>query len=200
MGLPVPRSAAVQASSARRGRTADRQGRQCCAGLVPGRSRLPLEAMASPGFRAQVEAIFAEERARRAAFLAAVDDDVRAWVPYDATPTARGIELLAVAVGIEQELAAAADAAHRANPAVLHGRVFGRGARLERETILAAFAAAARVRAGHLARLAEAIDGLPLRRDVEALLQSAGEDLDDVFAAQEGAVLLCAERLDAIAA
>jgi hypothetical protein len=153
-----------------------------------------------PSHRQEVEAILAGAHAEHRSLLEHVSPALRASLPVDATGITQAIEHLAQIAGVADDLAAEQAAAHRANPAVLHGRVFGRGAHLEQDTILAAFAAGAQVRAAQLVRLAEAVDGLPLRREVEALLGAAGEDLGDVFAAQEGAVLLCAERLDAIGA
>jgi hypothetical protein len=100
---------------------------------------------------------------------------------------------------------------------VLHGRVFGRTP-LAPETVVAAFADGARVRATLLERLAVEIDGVALRDEVRGLLAEhplpdsdgdgdadppAGDHparvtaLRAAYDAQERAVLLCAGRLDA---
>jgi hypothetical protein len=91
---------------------------------------------------------------------------------------------------------------------VLHGRVFGR-APLARETVLAAFADGARVRAELLLRLADAAGGEPLADELRALLarhpaRAEGDDdeaatrrLRDAYAAQEDAALRIAAHLDA---
>jgi hypothetical protein len=154
-----------------------------------------------------LEAEIAAAHAAHADMLARVPPDLRASLPVDATGVTRGIDILAAAVGIEDELHAARDRLNRANPAVLHGRVYGRTP-LGPETVVAAFADGARVRAALLERLAEAIDGDALRDEVRALLADhplPGEDdaepvaaLRGAYDARERAVLLCAGRLDAV--
>ena len=91
---------------------------------------------------------------------------------------------------------------------MLHGRVFGR-APLSPETVLAAFVDGARVRAGVLAHLAQAIGGDALADDLRGALaahpppagEHDGEDataaLRAAYAAQEEAVVALAARLDA---
>ena len=158
------------------------------------------------GYFDEVEAEIDAARAAHGALLERVPDDLRASLPVDATGVTRGIEILAAAVGIEDETRAERDRLNRANPAVLHGRVFGR-VPLGRGTVVAAFAEGARVRAVLLERLAEAVDGDSLRDEVRALLAEhppPAEDAADPVAAlraaydtQERAVLLCAGRLDA---
>jgi hypothetical protein len=160
------------------------------------------------GYFDEVEAEIEAARAAHAALLERVPDDLRASLPVDATGVTRGIEILSAAVGIEPEVRAERDRLNRANPAVLHGRVFGR-VPLGPGTVVAAFAEGARVRAVLLERLAEAVDGDALRDDVRALLAEhppPGEDaaapdpvaaLRAAYDAQERALLLCAERLDA---
>jgi hypothetical protein len=153
-----------------------------------------------------VEAAIASARAAHAEMLERVPDSLRASLPVDATGVTQGIDILASAVGIEDELHAERDRLNRANPAVLHGRVFGR-VPLGPETVVAAFADGARVRAVLLERLAGAVDGDALRDEVRALLAEhpppGGGEADPVAAlhaaydAQERAVLLCAGRLDA---
>jgi hypothetical protein len=159
-----------------------------------------------PGYFDAVEAEIAAARAAHAEMLARVPEDLRASLPVDATGVTRGIEILGAAVGIEEELRAERDRLNRANPAVLHGRVYGR-VPLGHETVVAAFAEGARVRAVLLERLAEAVDGAGFREEVRALLAASplpDEDTDTAIAAlraaydaQERAVLLCAGRLDA---
>ena len=147
--------------------------------------------------RAEVEALLAQARADREALLARVSPALAASLPVDATGITQGIELLAAAVGVADELRAARDRGHRANPAVLHGRVFGREP-LSPDTVAAAFAEGARVRDGQLVRLAEAVDGGVLRAEVRALLDAAPDDLAGVYAAQERALVLLAGRLDEV--
>jgi len=112
-------------------------------------------------------------------------------------------------VGITAELHAIRDRLNAANPAVLHGRVFGRAEQLSADTVVAAFADGARVRRTLLEELAAAIGGAALAAEVITLLDAhptpdaatpGAERVDrlrDAYAAQERAVLLCAERLDA---
>ncbi|HEY4277630.1 MAG TPA: hypothetical protein VGM91_05395 [Conexibacter sp.] len=164
----------------------------------------------TPGWAARLRQLFVDARAQRDEWMARLPEDLRALLPLDATPLAQGIELLADAVGIGPRIAAAQREQSHANAAVLHGRVFGRGAPLSQDTALAAFADGAHVRDGLLAQLAEAVDGPELRREVEALLDHAPSPSPDapvetrraalaaIFAAQEQALLLCAERLDGI--
>ena len=158
------------------------------------------------GYFEELEAEIEAARAAHAEMLARVPDALRASLPVDATGVTRGIEILAAAVGVEDELRAERDRLNRANPAVLHGRVFGR-VPLGPETVVAAFAEGARVRAVLLERLAEAVDGADLRDGVRALLADHPLPSDDAadpvgalraaYDAQERAVLLCAGRLDA---
>jgi len=170
-----------------------------------------------PGYFEQLEEVLAAARAAHAETLANVPAGLRASLPVDATGVTQAIEILATAVGIAAEVRAERDRLNRANPAVLHGRVFGRTP-LGPETVVAAFADGARVRATLLARVAEAIDGDDLREAVEALLADhplphadGGAEPDTspparaarvaalraAYDAQERAVLLCAGRLDA---
>jgi hypothetical protein len=170
------------------------------------------------GYFAQVEAALDAARAAHAEMLEAVPAGLRASLPVDATGVTQAIEVLAAAVGVEAEIRAERDRLNRANPAVLHGRVFGRGTPLAPETVVAAFADGARVRATLLERLAVEIDGVALRDEVRGLLaehplpESDGDgDADPpagdhparvtalraAYDAQERAVLLCAGRLDA---
>jgi hypothetical protein len=155
----------------------------------------------------EIEAILASTAAERRALLEAVSPALRASLPVDATGITQAIEHLATAVQLGDELRAEQAAGHRANPAVLHGRVFGR-APLSPDTVLAAFVDGARVRAGVLVQLAEAIGGGELAADVRAELTAhplpgddtggdvATEALRDAYAAQERAVVTLAAALD----
>src|ERR1700716_136477 len=117
----------------------------------------------------EIEAILAGAAAERRAVLDAVSPALRASLPVDATGIAQAIEHLAAAVELGDELRAEQAAGHRANPAVLHGRVFGRSP-LSPDTVLAAFVDGARVRADVILRLAEVVGGAALAEDVAALL------------------------------
>jgi hypothetical protein len=107
---------------------------------------------------------------------------------------------------VADELAAVQARGHEANAAVLHGRVFGR-APLTPDTVLAAFADGARVRADVLLELAEAVGGSMLREEIAADLAVAPAPQDTAgaaalvalrtaYAAQEAAVVRVAEALD----
>ena len=160
-------------------------------------------------YRAELEALISAARAEHEALLERAPAELRASLPVDATGVTRGIDVLAAAVGIDTELREQRDRLNRANPAVLHGRVFGR-AWLSPETVVAAFADGARVRGTLLERLAAAIDGDALRVEVRKILAAHPPPeatapvaqhtaaLRSAYAAQERAVLLCAERLDAL--
>jgi hypothetical protein len=161
------------------------------------------------GYRAKLARLIADAHAAHADLLERVPAGVRASLPVDATGVTQAIDVLAAALGIGAEIAARRDRLNRANPAVLHGRVFGRTEQLSRETVVAAFADGARVRRALLEQIAEAIGDDDLIAALDDLLDAhpppdAGrpdgdeiERLRDAYAAQEGAVLLCAERLDA---
>ena len=161
------------------------------------------------GYRATLAYLLEQAHLAHADVLERVPAGVRASLPVDATGVTQAIDILAGAVGIEAELRARRDRLNRANPAVLHGRVFGRTEQLSADTVVAAFADGARVRRTLLEALAAAIDGDALAAEVGALLDDhpppgadapAGDRvaaLRAAYAAQERAVLLCAERLDA---
>jgi hypothetical protein len=161
------------------------------------------------GYRAQLEDLIEHARLAHAEVLERVPAGVRASLPVDATGVTQAIDILASALGIEAELRARRDRLNRANPAVLHGRVFGRSEQLSADTVVAAFADGARVRRMLLDALATEIGGEALAQQVGALLDEhppPGADtpapdrverLRSAYAAQERAVLLCAERLDA---
>jgi hypothetical protein len=148
--------------------------------------------------RREVEAILAGARAERAALLDALSPALRASLPVDATGITQAIDHLGEAAGLD--LHGEQVQAHKTNSAVLHGRVFGR-APLSRETVLAAFVDGARVRAGTLGRLAEAVGGEALHDDVDALLRrhppaAAEPELRAAYEAQEDAALRIAAHLD----
>jgi hypothetical protein len=161
------------------------------------------------GYRAKLEYLIEQAHLAHADVLERVPAGVRASLPVDATGVTQAIDILAAAVGIEAELHARRDRLNRANPAVLHGRVFGRTEQLPADTVIAAFADGARVRRTLLEALAAEIDGDALAAEVGALLDAhplPGADtpvpervdrLRSAYAAQERAVVLCAERLDA---
>jgi glycine cleavage system regulatory protein len=159
-----------------------------------------------PTHRQEIEAILAGARAERAALLERVSPALRASLPVDATGITQAIEHLAELAGLSEELRRAQARAHQANPAVLHGRVFGR-APLSPETVTAAFVEGARVRAGLLARVAAALGGQDLEDEVAALLAERPPDPDATgrtsapvlraaYAAQEDAALRIAEHVD----
>jgi hypothetical protein len=154
----------------------------------------------------EVEAILARARAERLVLLDQVSESLRASLPVDATGITQAIEHLGAVAGVADELRAAQAQGYQANPAVLHGRVFGR-APLPPDTVLAAFADGARIRAAVLVRLAEAIGGHALGDDIAALLDAypsptdtygadAKAALRDSYAAQERAVVRIAAVLD----
>jgi hypothetical protein len=161
------------------------------------------------GYRANLEYLIEQAHLAHADVLERVPAGVRASLPVDATGVTQAIDILAAAVGIEAEIRARRDRLHRANPAVLHGRVFGRTEQLSADTVVAAFVDGARVRRTLLEELAAAIGADALAAEVGALLDEhppPGPDTPDpdrvaelraAYAAQERAVLLCAERLDA---
>jgi hypothetical protein len=156
--------------------------------------------------RLQVEAILAGARAERAALLEHVSPELRASLPVDAVGVTQAIEHLAGLLGLADEIRGEQARGHQANPAVLHGRVYGR-APLSPDTVLAAFVAGARVRAEVLRELAAAAGGAALEREVVALLEqrpppvaatdeAAVPALRDTYAAQEEAVVRIAAHLD----
>jgi len=145
--------------------------------------------------RLQVEAILAGARAERAALLEQLSPALRASLPVDATGITQAIDHLGDAAGLD--LHAEQVRGHKTNAAVLHGRVFGRQP-LSRDTVLAAFADGARVRALTLAHLAAEVGGEALEDDVRTLLAQhpPGGDLAAAYGAQERAAVLIATRLD----
>jgi hypothetical protein len=157
--------------------------------------------------RQEIEDILAASRAEHLALLEQVSPQLRTSLPVDAAGIARSIERIAELTGLDEEVAAQLAHGNRANPAVLHGRVFGR-APLSPDTVLAAFVDGARVRADVILRLAEVVGGAALAEDVAALLAGHPPPLDagqpdaagtlrDTYAAQERAVVRVAAGLDA---
>jgi hypothetical protein len=161
------------------------------------------------GYRDRLAYLIDQARIAHAEVLERVPAGVRASLPVDATGVTQAIDVLAAALGVEEEIHARRDRLNRANPAVLHGRVFGRTEQLSADTVVAAFADGARVRRTLLEAVATEIGGDALAREVGVLLdehQPPGADtpapdrvdrLRSAYAAQERAALLCAERLDA---
>jgi hypothetical protein len=164
---------------------------------------------APSGYRARLAYLREQARLAHAEVLERVPAGIRASLPVDGTGVTQAIDILAEAVGIEAEIRARRDRLHRANPAVLHGRVFGRTEQLSADTVAAAFADGARVRRTLLDELATAIGGTALAGEVGALLDEHPppgadtppadriDELRAAYDAQERAVLLCAEHLDA---
>jgi hypothetical protein len=164
---------------------------------------------AEPTHVQEVEAILASAAAERRALLEVVSPALRASLPVDGTGIAQAIEHLGAAVQLAEELRDEQAEGHRANPAVLHGRVFGR-APLSPDTVMAAFVDGARVRAGAITQLAGAIGGDALVAEVRGGLvahplpaddtvgvdASATRALEEAYAAQERAVLTLAAALD----
>src|SRR4051794_19695196 len=153
----------------------------------------------APTHRQEVEAILAGAHAEHAALLDQVSPALRASLPVDATGITQAIDHLGRVVGLSEDLHSEQTRGHRANPAVLHGRVFGR-APLSRDTVLAAFVEGARVREDALRHLAGAIGGATLEDDVRAVLErhpprvdadGAGAEaaLRETYAAQERAAV-----------
>ena len=156
--------------------------------------------------RQTTEEILDRARAEHATLLEQLSPALRASLPVDAVGITQAIDHLGEVVGISARLRDAQKRGHHANPAVLHGRVFGRTP-LTRATVLAAFVEGARVRAGALEQLAVAAGGEPLEiavRDLPAghplelgVADEVGEsELRSAYAAQEQAVLLVAAHLD----
>jgi len=154
----------------------------------------------------EVRALLHDARARHAELRERVGPQLRASLPVDATGITQALAHVAQALGVADELEARQAREHRANPAVLHGRVFGR-APLGAETVLAAFVDGARVRAALLQDVADAAGGQPLAAEVAALLAAdpppgdladpgALDALQASYAAQERAVLRVAQALD----
>lgn len=124
----------------------------------------------------------------------------------DAQGLTEAIDYLAASAGLSDDDRRALVRPHATNPAVLHARIFG-PAPLARETVIASFVEGARVRAGALAALADALGGEQLGREVRSMLAShpppIGSDSEEVvaalratYAAQERAAVTIAASLD----
>jgi hypothetical protein len=156
--------------------------------------------------RDYVEELLADAAADHAQLVAQLPQELRASLPVDAQGVTRAIEHLAAAAGLSEEERLALIRPHAVNPAVLHARVFG-PAPLARETVIGSFVEGARVRAGALTSLAEAVGGEALVLEVRTVLAAdpppVRADTPDVvptlratYAAQERAVILIADGLD----
>ncbi len=156
--------------------------------------------------RDYVEELLADAAADHAQLVAQLPEALRASLPVDAQGVTRAIEHLAAAAGLSEEERLALIRPHAVNPAVLHARVFG-PAPLARETVIGSFVEGARVRAGALTALAEAVGGEPLVLEVRTVLAAdpppVRANAPDVvpalratYAAQERAVILIADALD----
>jgi hypothetical protein len=152
------------------------------------------------------EAILAQARAEHDALLEQLSPALRASLPVDASGITRAIDYLGELVGVSGQLRREQSQGHRANPAVLHGRVFGRTP-LSPDTVLAAFADGARVRMKVLEQLSRAAGGAGLEAAVRPLLErdsptfetgldTAAATVRATYAAQEEAVLRIAAHLD----
>jgi hypothetical protein len=162
--------------------------------------------VAEPSHADRIRALLDDARLQHAALLERVGPGLRASLPVDATGITQALAQLGAWLGIADELEADQAREHRANPAVLHGRVFGR-APLGAETVLAAFVDGARVRAGLLQRVAGAAGGEALAAQVAARLAAdpppadlaapdALAELRASYAAQEACVVRVAQALD----
>jgi hypothetical protein len=159
--------------------------------------------------RDYVEELLASAAADHARLIVVLPETLRASIPVDAQGVTRAIEHLAAAAGLSDEERLALIRPHAVNPAVLHARVFG-PAPLARETVIASFVEGARVRAGALTALAEAVGGDALVREVRTVLAAdpppVRADAPDVlpalratYAAHERAAIIIADDLDRLA-
>jgi hypothetical protein len=158
--------------------------------------------------RTRVEAMLSDAAAEHARLVALVTPELRESLPVDAQGVTQAIDHLARTAGLSESERRALIRPHAVNPAVLHARVFG-PAPIQRETVIASFVEAARVRADALASLADMVGGEPLGREVRRLLVAnpppvaaddagAVEELRATYDAQERAAVLIAASLDAI--
>lgn len=155
--------------------------------------------------RQATAAILDGARAEHAALLEQLSPALRASLPVDASGITQAIDHLSEVVGVSAQLRSDQTRGHHANPAVLHGRVFGR-APLTRATVLAAFVEGARVRERALERLARAAGGEALEDAVRDVLaghppriesdDAAEAALRAAYAAQEEAAIRIAAHLD----
>jgi len=159
-------------------------------------------------YRARVAAMLADASARHEQMLPELPPVVRASLPVDAQGITEAIDFLGEAAGLSTAERRSLVRPHGVNPAVMHARVFGGTTPLGEGTVMGAFVEGARVRAGVLVELAEAIGGAALSADVQELLVehplpladdglSAAPALREAYAAQEEAVIRIATALDA---
>lgn len=156
--------------------------------------------------RERVEAMLGAASARHAALLPQLSRELRTSLPVDAQGITEAIEFVGEAAGLSAAERRTLVRPHGVNPAVMHARVFG-GAPLGEETVMGSFVDGARVRAGALAALADAVGGAALSAEVRVLLVehplpladeglAAIPALREAYAAQERAVVAIAARLD----
>jgi hypothetical protein len=159
-------------------------------------------------YRSRVEAMLADAAARHEQMLPELPPAVRASLPVDAQGITEAIDFLGEAAGLSTDERRSRMRPHGVNPAVMHARVFGGTTPLGEGTVMGAFVDGARVRAGTLVDLAEAIGGAALSAEIRELLVEhplplAGDGLAavpalrDAYAAQEEAVIRIATMLDA---
>lgn len=159
-------------------------------------------------YRSRVEAMLADAAARHEQMLPELPAAVQASLPVDAQGITEAIDYLGEAAGLTTDERRSQVRPHGVNPAVMHARVFGGTTPLGEGTVMGAFVDGARVRAGALVALAEAIGGAALSAEIQALLVdhplpladdglAAVPALRDAYAAQEEAVIRIATALDA---
>src|ERR671934_19158 len=145
--------------------------------------------------RARVEAMLARASARHAELLPQLPPEVQASLPVDAQGITEAIDFLAEAAGLSAAERRTLVRPHAVNPAVMHARVFG-GAPLAEETIVGSFVDGARVRAGALAELADAIGaavvGFDARPADQVVVARASEGRVVAGAADEHVVAVAA--------
>lgn len=156
--------------------------------------------------RDHVEELLASAAADHAQLVSRLPAELESSLPVDAQGVTRAIDHIAAAAGLSEDERRALVRPHAVNPAVLHARVFG-PAPLTRETVIGSFVEGARVRAVALTKLADAVGGEPLVREVRTLLAAdpppVRADAPDVmsalratYAAHERAAILIAADLD----
>jgi hypothetical protein len=161
--------------------------------------------------RSRVETMLADAAARHAQMLPELPPAVRDSLPADAQGLTEAIDFLGEAAGLSTAERRGLIRPHGINPAVMHARVFGGTTPLGEGTVMGAFVEGARVRAGVLVELAEAIGGAPLSAEVRELLVehplplagdglAAAPALRAAYAAQEDAAIRIATALDDAAA
>src|SRR5215218_5824673 len=121
-------------------------------------------------YRTRVAAMLADASARHEQMLPELPPVVRASLPVDAQGITEAIDFLGEAAGLATAERRSLVRPHGVNPAVMHARVFGGTTPLGEGTVMGAFVEGARVRAGVLVELAEAIGGAALSAEVQELL------------------------------